>query len=149
MITYVVLAASGDLTRGSQTFYGVPADVTLPIALGVAIVVILVARLFRKSTTGLRIRASREDELAARSMGINIPNLRLVAWVLSALVVGLAGVLLGHTLTAFSPKQFYFTLQFALVAMLVVGGPTTVTGASAARSSSRLRWSWRAVSRVR
>lgn len=129
MITYVILAASGDLTRGSQTFYGVPADVTLPIALGVAIGVMLVARLFRESTTGLRIRASREDELAARSMGINIPSLRLVAWVLSALVVGLAGVMLGHTLTAFSPKQFYFTLQFALVAMLVVGGPTTVTGA--------------------
>jgi branched-chain amino acid transport system permease protein len=44
-------------------------------------------------------------------------------------VVGVAGVLLGHTLTAFSPKQFYFTLQFALLAMLVVGGSTTVTGA--------------------
>ncbi len=48
---------------------------------------------------------------------------------LSALIVGVAGILLAHTLTAFSPKQFYFTLQFALVAMLVVGGPTTVTGA--------------------
>jgi branched-chain amino acid transport system permease protein len=48
---------------------------------------------------------------------------------LSALVVGVAGVLLAHNLTAFSPKQFYLTLQFALVAMLVVGGPTTVTGA--------------------
>ncbi len=129
MIVYVVLVGAADITRGSQTFYGVPPDVTIWLCLLAALGAIFVARLFRESTTGLRIRASREDELAARSMGIDIPNLRLVAWMLSALVVGVAGVLLGHTLTAFSPKQFYFTLQFALLAMLVVGGSTTVTGA--------------------
>jgi len=129
MITYVILVGSADVTRGSQTFYGVPPDVDLVVALAAAIGAIVVARLFRESTTGLRVRASREDELAARSTGVDVANLRLVAWLLSALVVGVAGILLGHTLTAFSPKQFYFTLQFALVAMLVVGGPTTVTGA--------------------
>ena len=129
IITYGVLVGAADITRGSQTFYGVPADVDLVVVLVVAIVAILVARLFRDSVTGLRIRASREDDLAARSTGVDVANLRLVAWVLSAVIVGVAGVLLGHTLTAFSPKQFYFTFQFALVAMLVVGGPTTVTGA--------------------
>lgn len=129
MIIYVVLVGSADVTRGSQTFYGLPSDVNLLVVLGAAIVAIFVARLFRESVIGLRVRASREDELAARSMGIDVRNLRLVAWMLSAVVVGVAGILLGHTLTAFSPKQFYFTLQFALVAMLVVGGPTTVTGA--------------------
>lgn len=129
MIVYVVLVGAADITRGSQTFYGLPPDVNIWLCLLAALIAIFIARLFRESTTGLRIRASREDELAARSMGIDIPNLRLVAWMLSAVVVGMAGVLLGHTLTAFSPKQFYFTLQFAFLAMLVVGGSTTVTGA--------------------
>ena len=129
MITYVILVGAADVTRGSQTFYGVPSDVDLWVALIAALVAIVVARLFRESVVGLRVRASREDELAARSMGVDVQKLRLVAWMLSAVVVGVAGVLLGQTLTAFSPKQFYFTLQFALVAMLVVGGPTTVTGA--------------------
>lgn len=129
IITYVVLVGAADVTRGSQTFYGVPSDVTLPIALLVALAVIFIARFFRESVPGLRVRASREDELAARSTGVDVRNLRLGAWLLSAVIVGVAGILLGHTLTAFSPKQFYFTLQFALVAMLVVGGPTTVTGA--------------------
>ena len=129
MIIYVLLVGSVDVTRGSQTFYGVPDDTTLLIAVGAAIGAIFVARLFRESAVGLRVRASREDELAARSMGIDVRHLRLAAWMLSAVVVGVAGILLGHTLTAFSPKQFYFTYQFALVAMLVVGGPTTVTGA--------------------
>ena len=129
MITYVVLVGSADVTRGSQTFYGLPSDVSLLTALGAAIAAIFVARLFRESVAGLRVRASREDELAAHSTGIDVHNLRLASWMLSAIIVGVAGILLGHTLTAFSPKQFYFTLQFALVAMLVVGGPTTVTGA--------------------
>lgn len=129
MIVYVMLVGAADVTRGSQTFYGVPPLVDLTIALPVALAAVLVARLFRESVVGLRLRASREDELAARSMGVDVARLRLVAWLLSALVVGVAGVMLGHTITAFSPKQFYFVLQFALVAMLVVGGPTTVTGA--------------------
>jgi len=129
MITYVVLVGAADVTRGSQTFYGVPPVVDLLTALVAAIGAIAVARLFRESVPGLRVRASREDELAARSTGVDVANLRLAAWLLSAVVVGVAGILLGHTLTAFSPKQFYFTMQFALVAMLVVGGPTTVSGA--------------------
>lgn len=129
MIVYVVLVGSADLTRGSQTFYGVPPDVDLSVALIAAIGAIVVGRLFRESVLGLRLRASREDELAARSTGVDVATLRLAAWLVSALVVGTAGILLGHTLTAFSPKQFYLTLQFALVAMLVVGGATTVTGA--------------------
>jgi branched-chain amino acid transport system permease protein len=129
MITYVVLIGVDDVTRGSQTFYGVPALVDLPVALVASLIAILIARLFRDSVPGLRLRASREDELASRSMGANVASLRLRAWLLSALVVGVAGALLGFTLTAFSPKQFYFTLQFVLVAMLVVGSPSTVTGA--------------------
>ncbi len=129
LITYVVLVGASDITRGSQTFYGVPPLTGMQVAVAGAILAILVARLFRESVPGLRLRASREDELAARSTGVNVARLRFVAWMLSALVVGLAGVLLAHNLTAFSPKQFYLPLQFALVAMLVVGGPTTVTGA--------------------
>lgn len=129
LIVYVVLVASGDVTRGSQTFYGVPLDTTMLVVVVGAVGAIVVARLFRESTIGLRLRASREDELAAQAMGVSLGSVRLVAWVLSAVIVGLAGALLGHSLTAFSPKQFYITLQFQLVAMLVVGGASTVSGA--------------------
>ncbi|GAB3119635.1 branched-chain amino acid ABC transporter permease [Glaciibacter psychrotolerans] len=129
LITYIVLVGAKGVTRGSETFYGVPPAVDIYIALGVVLVAIFVARLFRESVVGIRLQASREDELAARSMGINIAGLRLVAWILSALIVAAAGVLMAHELTAFSPKQFYISLQFMLVAMLVVGGQSTVTGA--------------------
>lgn len=129
LIVYVVLVASEDVTRGSQTFYGVPLDTTMLVVVLGAVGAIVIARLFRESTIGLRLRASREDEMAAQAMGVSLGSVRLIAWVLSAVMVGLAGALLGHSLTAFSPKQFYITLQFQLVAMLVVGGASTVSGA--------------------
>lgn len=129
LIVFIVLVGAKRFTRGSETFYGVPPSVDIPIAIGCVLVVIFVGRLFKESTLGLRLQATREDEVAASSMGINVARVRFVAWVLSAGVVALAGVLMAHELTAFSPKQFYITLQFTLVAMLVVGGQTTVTGA--------------------
>jgi len=129
VIVNVVMVGAVDLTRGSQTFYGVPTVTDIPIALVGAILAIAVARVFRESVAGLRLRASREDELASRSMGVDVENLRLLAWVVSGAVVGLAGALLAHSLGAFSPKEFYFGLTFALLAMLIVGGTTTVSGA--------------------
>jgi len=129
VIVHVVLNGATDFTRGSQTFYGVPRSTTLPLALAVALVVVVVARLFRESVYGLQLRASREDELAARAMGVDVPRRRLAAWVLSAVLLAAAGVLFGHFLGAFSPKDFYFTLMFSVLAMLIVGGMTTVSGA--------------------
>lgn len=129
LIVYVVLVGAKQFTGGSKTFYGVPSSVNIPIAIASVIVVIFLARLLKESRLGLRLEASREDEVAAHSMGIRVVRVRFIAWVISAGVLGLAGVLMAHELTAFSPKQFYITLQFTLVAMLVVGGQTTVTGA--------------------
>ena len=56
-------------------------------------------------------------------------NRRLLAWVLSAMVMAVAGVLLVHFLTIVNPAQFYLGLTFSLIAMLIVGGLSTVSGA--------------------
>lgn len=129
IVVNVLLLGVTRFTHGAQTFYGVDPLTTLAVAIVGAFLAILVARLFRDSLTGLKLRSSREDETAARSSGVNIERLRLASWVLSAAIAALAGVLLAHYLTAFSPRQFYFTQTFALLAMLIVGGATTVTGA--------------------
>jgi branched-chain amino acid transport system permease protein len=44
-------------------------------------------------------------------------------------VTAVGGVLLAHTLTAFSPSAFYLTLTLGLLTMLIVGGARTTTGA--------------------
>ena len=129
VIVHVTLVASTDITRGSQTFFGVPRGVSTFAALPVALIAVAVARIYRGTQGGLSLRAAREDEIAARASGVNVVRQRFVAWVLGGLVSGAAGVLLAHFLGAFSPKDFYFNLTFLLMSMLILGGISTVSGA--------------------
>jgi len=116
-------------TAGFKVLYGVPEYCGLWTAFIFTIVMVVVARLYRDSSIGLMIRASREDKEAAQSIGVNVANHRLFAWVLSAMVMGAAGGLLVHFLTIVSPAQFYLGLTFSLIAMLIVGGMSTISGA--------------------
>lgn len=129
IIVHGIIIGARDITRGSQSFFGVPRETGIWVAACVCIVAIVIMRLFRDSVPGLRLRAAREDAIAAGSNGVGIRGERLLAWVLSAGLVALAGVALGHFLGAFSPKKFYFVDTFALLAMLIVGGMSTMTGA--------------------
>ncbi|MFG1955759.1 ATP-binding cassette domain-containing protein [Micromonospora sp. NPDC048830] len=129
IIVNKVLVGAAPITRGNQTFFGVPPIATATTALVVLLVAILVARLHRESSSGLRLRASREDEMAAEVSGIWVARERLVAWVLSAMICGSAGALLGAFIGSFSPSTFFLTLSFQMLAMVLVGGWTTVSGA--------------------
>ena len=129
VIVHVTLVASADITRGSQTFFGVPRGVSAFTALPVALIAVAVARIYRGTRGGLALRAAREDEVAARASGVDVVRQRFVAWVLGALVAGASGVLLAHFLGAFSPKDFHFNLTFLLMSMLILGGISTVSGA--------------------
>lgn len=129
IIIHVTLTASGDFTRGSQTFFGVPRETTIWVALPFAIAAVVIARLYRTSAPGLALRAAREDEIAATAIGVNAAFQRYIAWVLGAVLAAVSGALLAHFLGAFSPKDFYFNLTFMLLSMLILGGISTVSGA--------------------
>ena len=129
IIVHGVLIGWRDVTRGAQTLFGVPRATDVTLAAIVCAAALLAARWFRDSRPGLRLRAGRDDAVAARSVGIRIRRDRFLAWVLSACLMALSGALLAHFLGAFSPKKFYFTDTFLLLAMLILGGMYTVTGA--------------------
>ena len=129
IIIYSILAAARDYTRGNQAFYGVPRVTDIVVALTVASVFLIAARLYRESRNGLMMRAARDNETAAIAVGVNPQRMRYVAWIFSAGMAAVAGALYGHMLGAFTPKDFYFHLAFTYVAMLIVGGMGTVTGA--------------------
>jgi len=131
IIIHVTLNGARDFTRGSQTFYGVPRLTTIWVAFGAASVAIALARMFRETPLGLRLRATRENEVAAVAMGVDLFRARFLGWVVSITMATMVGALYGHFLGAFSPKDFYFDLIFTLIAMLIVGGMLTVTGAVA------------------
>ncbi len=109
MVVNSVLINWKTLTGGSEAFYGIPVKTTLPWALAGLFVTVIAARMFTISRVGLRVRAVREDEVAARSMGVSVNRSRYVSWVLSAVFVALGGALLGHLLGAISPSEFFET----------------------------------------
>ncbi len=129
IIMHGVLIGWRDVTRGAQTFFGVPRETGIWTAAIGCLVALVVARLYRDSVSGLRLRGGRENAIAATAVGVNVPRERFIAFVISAALMALSGALLAHFLGAFSPKKFYFTDTFFLLAMLIVGGMSTVTGA--------------------
>ena len=90
---------------------------------------ILIAFLFQRSRMGLRLRASREDEFAAESGGIDIGWTRLVAFAVSAAIMGVAGGLYALSIGSFSAADFFIDLTILLFAMMVVGGMRSLSGA--------------------
>ncbi|MGE0117564.1 MAG: branched-chain amino acid ABC transporter ATP-binding protein/permease [Dongiaceae bacterium] len=131
VIVNSLIVGARDITRGSQALFGIPLLVGVWSALSVAVLAVLAARLFRGSRLGLELRAAREDEAAARAVGVSVAQRRWLAWVLSAVVAGVAGALYAHFLGVITPRAFYFHLTFALLAMLIVGGMASVSGAVA------------------
>lgn len=129
LIIHGIIVGAADFTRGSDAFLGVRRMTGLWVAGGAAFVVVFLARIFRDTITGMKLRASRDDELAAAASGVQIRRTRLSSWVLSAMMCGLSGALLGHFLGAFSPSKFYFDDTLTLLTMLIVGGMATVSGA--------------------
>jgi branched-chain amino acid transport system permease protein len=128
IVVRVVLGNWTDITRGPKTFFGVPDYTTVWWALGWCVVAIFVARLFRDSGIGLRLRSSRTDELASAAVGVDIKRARWYAWVLSAMMAAVGGALYAHLILAFAPQQFFYELTFTLIVMAIVGG-TSVSGA--------------------
>jgi ABC-type branched-subunit amino acid transport system permease subunit len=91
------------------------------MAILIAISMIFVYRL-QDSRIGRAWMAIREDELAAAANGINTVTTKLLAFGLGASTAGFAGVFNASKLTIVSPDQFYFTVSFTVLAMVVLGG---------------------------
>lgn len=129
VIVNVFTVQTESVTRGTSTMIGVPDTTTFLQVMVWALVFIVVAYAFQQSRFGLELRATRENERAARSVGVRVPVARAIAWTLSGFVVGVAGALYGHFFVTFSPFDFYFDITFLTIVMLIVGGMTSVTGA--------------------
>lgn len=129
LIVNVVAKNWDNVTHGTAGLSPVPATTTRTSAIVWALILIAVAWLYQESRFGLRLRASREDEVAARAVGIDVPLERTIAWVLSAFVVGVAGALYAAFLVTVGPDLFYLGLAALTIIMLVVGGVGSLGGA--------------------
>lgn len=129
MIIYNILSSWTAVTRGTSSMIGIPHNTTVWHAAAFAAIAIIIAHLYQRSRSGLQLRASREDFWAADAAGISVSRHRAIAWVLSAFSCGMAGALYASFLTSFNVSAFFLSMTFAFVAMIVIGGYLSLSGA--------------------
>jgi branched-chain amino acid transport system permease protein len=127
-ITNNVLRYYEKIGPGLNTFSSVPETTGLFQAAIGALIAIGVAFAYQRSRFGRMLRATREDPPAASAVGISVYRQRLGAFVVSGLLAGLAGGLYVHLLPL-NTDSLYLDLTFLTLAMLVVGGASSLWGA--------------------
>lgn len=129
VIVNSVYANWDSVTAGTSSMVGIPAVVGPWTSLLFAALAIVTAYLFQISGYGLMLRASRDDPVAAAASAVDIRRLRLIAFGLSGVIVGAAGGVYAHFLGILTTDTFYLDLTFITIAMLIVGGVNSLTGA--------------------
>jgi branched-chain amino acid transport system permease protein len=133
--TFAVLGITNNILRyyekigpGLNTFSSVPETTDLLQATIGALLVIVAGFAYQRSRLGRQLRATREDPAAARAVGVSIYRQRLWAFGLSGLLIGFAGGLYIHFIPI-NVDAVYLDLTFITLAMLVIGGSTSLWGA--------------------
>lgn len=128
-VVRVLCNALQGVTNGPLGLKGLSPFTNLWWSWGVAAVTVLLITRLINSSYGLAMKAIRDDETAARAMGVDPFRHLLLAFLISAFFSGVAGGLLAHLITTISPSLFTFFLTFNLLIMIVVGGLGSTTGA--------------------
>jgi len=129
IVVYNVLANWDAVSGGSSGLVSVPRTTSIESAGLWAAAAVVVALAFKWSARGYRLQATREDEVAARSLGISVMGERLIAFALSGVLCGIGGALAVHQSGVLNPTTFYFAATVTTVTMLVLGGARSVFGA--------------------
>jgi branched-chain amino acid transport system permease protein len=130
LIIINVVSSNWDaVTKGTSSLTGVPAELTLGKALLGAVAAIVAAYAYQRSRSGRRLRASREDPAAALGVGVSVVRERTIAFAVSAFFVAIGGALYAQLVGILSPDDFYLSMTFIVIAMLVVGGVGSLAGA--------------------
>ncbi len=139
-IIHVTLLNWVDFTRGPMGISAIPgisldglfsaSDITNYYA--VAIIALLAALVLGRLTHsyyGNALRAVREDDQCAASMGLNVVGLKIQSFAFACFFAGVAGGLWAHTTGYISPGDFRFSESILILAMMVVGGLGSIPGA--------------------
>ena len=117
----------------SASFRGLDGNLPSPVfgwvALAATVVLSLLVILLRRGTLGRRMLAVRSNERAAAAAAIDVRNVKLIAFGISALIAGVAGTLYAYNFGSVSADRFSVPLALSLIAFAYAGGITLVSGA--------------------
>jgi branched-chain amino acid transport system permease protein len=138
-VAFVDLITNAPVTGGDSGISGIPApplfgiDLTsqylyyylelFVLAVGLAFGLFVV-----RTPLGRRMRAMRDDALAASASGAEIGVLRMIAFVLASVYGGAAGVLYAGLIHYVAPETFSIASMFLLLAMVIIGGRQSLAG---------------------
>ena len=109
--------------------YGMPSvNAYYFLFLGLCIATIFITSRLQHSRLGRAWVAIREDEIAAKAMGINTRNVKLLAFSMGASFGGVAGAMFGAFQGFVSPESFSLTESIAVLALVVLGGIGHIPG---------------------
>ena len=114
--------------KGGRGMVGIPKLTTWFWAFLFLMIVVIIMRNILRSSTGRAIMSVREDETAAKAMGIDIAGSKLMAFVIGSLFAGMGGGIYAHFIGFLSPGSFDFLVSFNPLIIVVFGGLGSMTG---------------------
>ncbi len=105
-----------------------PQDTNVWIVIAVLLICLLILMNFINSKAGRACMSVRDNYIAAQSVGINVTKYRLMAFVLSAAVAGVAGGLYSHSITQLVSKKFDYNTSILILVFVVLGGLGSLRG---------------------
>lgn len=99
------------------------------IGLALMVITIVLMRRVEHSRIGRAWAAMREDEVAARAMGVPLVKMKLLAFASGAAFAGAMGMLFAVKQTFINPESFTFMESIAILAMVILGGLGSIPGA--------------------
>jgi branched-chain amino acid transport system permease protein len=116
------------VTNGALGLKGIPAYANLWWNYAWCLLTLYCIVKLVRSNFGNALMAIRDDEVAAKSMGIDVFKYKMISFTLGAFFAGVGGALLGNLLTTIDPKMFLFVLTFNVLMIVVAGGLGSLTG---------------------
>lgn len=117
-----------DITGGAMGLNGVPMKTEFwHVVTAMAILVYIFSRLGR-SKIGRAFEAIKEDEIAAKTMGMNVTYYKMLAFVLGAVIAGVAGGLNAHFTYFVSPREYGFDPAVDILTGAILGGTGSFVG---------------------
>jgi branched-chain amino acid transport system permease protein len=124
-----VFANNLRITGGAEGLSGIPNDATTPVIYGSLAIVALVLFALSRTKFALAVTLVREDEHAARGVGVDVGMVRMLSLALGGAIAGLGGALYAHASFFLTPNDFGFARMEQILVWCVIGGVTSPLGA--------------------
>jgi branched-chain amino acid transport system permease protein len=124
-----VLNNTANITGGAMGLSGVPQRTSFLLVLASVLVCLAIVISYKNSKYGRQCLALRNDELAAKSMGIHVERLKLVTFLIASVMTSFGGVLYVFYTTYVEPGAFGWVISAEWMIIVFVGGVNSLTGA--------------------